>query len=284
MLHRLVVPLTFVVACGAQREAEPGQTPRAELVPAASLASPVPALSASASDEARQPSVEIALLDLPVPGYEPAVVVTSATGGPAPVVVVTHGAGGSPEPHCARYAALAKGRGFVLCTRGRPMDKHLPVDQRGHFYDGHHELGREVIAALGALVERFGARVDPAAVIYTGYSQGAAMGILYLQQGGAAAAQVGRILLVEGGAGDWSIGLAAKLKKEGVAKVAIVCGQATCHQSAKKSLAWIQKGGLDARVAYAAGAGHTYGGAVVPVVDEAWAWLTEDDPRWSSRL
>lgn len=223
------------------------------------------------------------MLELAVPGYDPAVVVTPSRTGPAPVAVVTHGAGGSPEPHCARYAALARGRGFVLCTRGRPLNKHLPQDQRGHFYDGHHELGREVVAALGALVETFGPRVDPDRVVYAGYSQGAAMGILYLQQGGAAAARVGSILLVEGGAGDWSIGLAAKLKREGVAKVALVCGVASCNQSARKSRVWIEKGGLDVRAAYAAGAGHTYGGAVVPLVDEAWAWLTADDERWAAQ-
>jgi hypothetical protein len=221
---------------------------------------------------------------LDVPGYLPSVLVAPADrGAPAPVVVVTHGAGGRPEPHCARYAELSRGEAFVLCTRGRTMNATLPPDDRGYFYDGHIELGNEVEAALGALASAYGARADLDAITFAGFSQGASMGILFLEQGGARAAHVRRILLVEGGAGDWTIDLASRLAKDGVDRVAIVCGQRSCHEKSERSMRWIEKAGLAAFSRYAEGAGHTDGGAVRPLVDEAWAWLVDGDERFSPR-
>lgn len=218
---------------------------------------------------------------LEVPTFEPSLVITPSTDRPGrPLVIVAHGAGGRPEPHCARYAELVRGRGFILCTRGRPTNKHLPPEQRGYFYDGHVELGVEVRAALAALSTRYGAWVDVSSTVYAGYSQGATMGILYLQQGGAMDAHIARILLVEGGSAEWTIGLSAKLAKEGVDKVAIVCGQASCRRAANQSKNWIERGGLKLSSTYAEGAGHVYDGPIAPLVEDAWSWLIETDPRW----
>lgn len=218
---------------------------------------------------------------LDVPGFEPSVVVTPATtDAHAPLIIVAHGAGGRPEPHCERYRELVQGRAFILCTRGRALDRQLPPDQRGYFYDGHHELGKEVRLALEALEARYGDRVDRSRTIYAGYSQGATMGILYLQQGGATDAHVSGILLVEGGSAEWSIALSAKLRREGVGRVAIVCGQASCYRAAKTSRAWMERGGLEVTIDYAQGAGHTYGGPVAPLVEEAFDWIVATDERW----
>jgi pimeloyl-ACP methyl ester carboxylesterase len=247
-------------------------------------AAPAPTLSSQASS-GRPPEPEPVaetVESLPVPSFEPAVVVTASKRGAAPVLVVGHGAGGRPEPHCDRYRQIVRGRAFILCTRGHVQNKFLPEEERGYYYDGHFELGREVRVALAALKERYGDRIDLARPVYAGYSQGAAMGILYLEQGGAAETNVAKILLVDGGADLFSVGLAKKLKGAGVSKIAIVCGQASCQRGARKSAPFIEQGGVEARTSYAAGAGHTYEGSVAPLVEQALAWLVEDDPRWGS--
>lgn len=285
-MRAALASLLLATACGGGPSAErPRATPAASST--ASAAPPLPPTSAPSSSALASASPVPApaaeeVESLPVPGYLDAVVVTPAharTG--APVVLVTHGAGGRPEPHCERYRQLVKGRAFILCTRGRASNKHLPEEQRGYFYDGHPELGKEARLALSALRERHGARVDPEGTIYAGYSQGAAMGILYLQQGGASELRSKGVLLVEGGAAEWSVALAKKLAREGVARVAIVCGQAKCVRAARSSRPWIEQGGLKLEISYAQAAGHTYGGDVAPLVETAFGWLTEDDPRFA---
>ena len=160
-----------------------------------------------------------------------------------------------------------------FARKGRATNTHLPIEQRGYFYDGHVELGREVLAALQALSEHYGNRVDVKDVTFAGYSQGASMGILFLQQGGAHDAHIHRILLVEGGSVDWNVATAEKLKQDGVDKIAIVCGQMSCQEGADRSSLWIRRGGIEVFSRYANGAGHTVEGRVRPLVDEAWAWL-----------
>jgi hypothetical protein len=250
--------------------------PEASAAPAPVASSP--AASASAAVAAPPPREHVEALE--VPGFPPAVVVTPSHDRPAPVVIVAHGAGGRPEPHCDRYRQLVKGRAFILCTRGRASNKHLPEPERGYFYDGHPELGKEVRLALAALGDRYGARVDLQRTLYGGYSQGATMGILYLQQGGAPETKVAGVLLVEGGAAEWTVGVAKKLASEGVRKVAIVCGQVKCARAANTSRPWLEKGGLAVRVSYAQAGGHTYGGDVAPLVEAAFAWLIEGDERF----
>lgn len=276
-----------LIACSAA-EAPPAQT-RASMqatnAPPSAPATSATAAAAVASDAAA-PSpagVESRTEPLEVPPFEPSLVVTPSDARPGrPLLIVAHGAGGRPEPHCARYAELVRGRGFILCTRGRPTNKHLPPEQRGYFYDGHLELGVELRGALSALRERYGAWLDGSNSVYAGYSQGATMGILYLQQGGATDTDTARILLVEGGSAEWTIGLSAKLAKEGVDKVAIVCGQASCRRAANKSKPWIEQGGLSLSSTYAEGAGHIYDGPMAPLVEQAWSWLIAADPRWQS--
>jgi pimeloyl-ACP methyl ester carboxylesterase len=218
----------------------------------------------------RGPSFE----PLDVPGYLPAVLGLPAAGERGPIIVVTHGAGGRPEADCARYQKLTEGRAFLLCTRGRAINAMVPLDERRYFYDGHIELGREVVRALAAFRERYPDRADFDDVSFAGYSQGAAMGILYLQNGGARETHVKRVLLVEGGAGTWSIATAESLRKDGVERLAIVCGQTSCHELSQRSVRWIERAGLEVRASYAPGAGHTDDGAVGALVVEAWTWLT----------
>jgi pimeloyl-ACP methyl ester carboxylesterase len=211
------------------------------------------------------------------------IVVPPPSSKPAPLLLVTHGAGDRPEPDCARYEELTKKAAFVVCLRGRAMNALVPLEERRYFYDGHIELGKEVVSAIHAVGAAYGDRVDVTGITFAGYSQGAAMGILYLERGGARDTHVRRVLLVEGGSGEFSAAIAEALKEDGVDRVAMVCGQASCHERADRSVRWMKKAGLAVSSTFAPGAGHTSGGAVHPLVDEAWSWLVDGDTRFATR-
>jgi pimeloyl-ACP methyl ester carboxylesterase len=218
---------------------------------------------------------------LPVEGFASAVVVEPPDDGRArPLIVATHGAGGRPEAHCERWEEIVQSSAFIACTRGRGMNTHLPEPERGYFYDGHHELGRELDATFVALEQRHGARIDTKAAVFAGYSQGAAMGILALHEKPERAARFGGVVLVEGGTGDWNVALSERMVKLGVRRVAFVCGQASCIDAAETSKPWLARAGLPLRIEYARGAGHTYRGAVGQLVEQAFAWVVEGDTRF----
>lgn len=279
----LLVLTTGALACHS-----PIDSPRAPDAATTTSPKPPPAkpsavATAVANDSPEQGSERVTVTALEVPGFEPAVVVAPPkTRGRAPVLVVGHGAGGRPEPHCDRYAEIVNGRGFVLCTRGHVANKYLPFEERGYYYDGHIELGKEVEAALAALGARYPERADLERPVYAGFSQGAAMGILYFEQGGAKATGTRGVLMVDGGAELFNVGVSEKLRAAGVERIAIVCGQASCERGARRSVPWIRQAGLEVFSAYARGAGHTTGGAVAPLVEQAWSFLTEGDARWQA--
>ncbi len=268
----------LLLGCGGPVASPPPGIGASEDIASSEPLAVMAAAEAAESNDAGEERVE----PLEVPGFLPSVVVVPATSRPAPVVIVGHGAGGRPEPHCDFYRKLVRGRGFIVCTRGRSIDALIPEGERGYFYDGHVELGKEVRAVIGALQGRYGERVDLDRSVYAGFSQGATMGILALQQGVAPDARVRGVLLVEGGWAEWTIALAEKLSREGVRRVAIVCGRPICKEEGERSAGWIRRGGLEAEVLEAKGAGHTYGGAVAPLVADAWQWIVEGDPRWAS--
>lgn len=244
-------------------------------------------LSITAPDVGREPkvldpkpippasrSLEARTSALPVEGYLPSVVIEPDGGPrPAPLVIVTHGAGDKPEPACAHYDELANHAAFILCIRGRATNTHLPEAERGYFYDGHIELGKELTRARDALLAAHPDEVDAKDVVFTGFSQGATMGVLALQQGAARELRVRRLLLVEGGAAQWNIAVAEGLRAAGVDRVAIVCGTVHCNDDAKKSSSWIERGGLELRLLYGQYAGHTLEGTMRGPIAEAWDWL-----------
>lgn len=218
---------------------------------------------------------------LDVDGYLPAVVVAPPDDGRVrPLLVATHGAGGTPEAHCARWLSLVGARAFLLCTRGRVADRFLPPEERGYFYDGHIELGKEVVLAVKAIELGYRGRVDVERAVFAGYSQGASMGALFLHQRRENAAMFGRVILVEGGANEWTVALAERLHEAGIARIGLFCGQPRCSEAAARSTRWMVRAGIDAKVFYSAGAGHTYGGAVGAQVEAALPWLFSEDDRW----
>ncbi|WP_437599175.1 hypothetical protein WMF28_40770 [Sorangium sp. So ce590] len=226
------------------------------------------------------PAEAPALLEIEVPGFGSAVVVTPRGEGPRPVLVVAHGAGDRPEWHCELWRPMVRGAGFVLCPRGKPIDARAPDGGRIFYYPDHHALSREVAAAVSALSTRFGDRVDLRDPVYAGYSQGAIMGALLLP---GHPARFARAALIEGGYGgfgEWTLGTARRFRGGGGARVLLACGGADCAAQARKTQAMLERGGVTTRVLHAEGAGHSYGGLMERALHEAYPWVVEGDPRW----
>lgn len=219
---------------------------------------------------------EAPFVALDVPDHLPAVVALplGATS-PRPVVVATHGAGGTPEAHCAFWRELLRAHPFIVCPRGRPLG--WPGGERGYAYPNHHALGREVAAALDALARRHPEHADTQAAVYAGYSQGATMGALALP---ALAGRFLRAVLVEGGFGEWDVASAKRWAAGGGVRVLFACGRTRCAEGARTQARWLTAGGVAARVVADVSAGHTYEGGVGERLREALPWLLEGDPRW----
>jgi pimeloyl-ACP methyl ester carboxylesterase len=212
---------------------------------------------------------------LQVPDFSPALVRLPEGDEKAPVIVVTHGAGGSAEQHCALWSRIVLERAILLCVRGRARGPN-PVD--GEYYPDHPTLERETFAALSALRAAYPAQIAEGSVYYAGFSQGATMGALMLLEH---AAEVKRLVLVEGGAKDWSVARARSFRERGGERVLFVCGQKDCADAARKSAYWFKLAGVPARLEYVAGAGHSHDARVEARLIAALPWLTESDPRWA---
>lgn len=229
--------------------------------------------SGSREAEVKIPSAEF--IELDVPGFRPAVVsLPKDFRRPRPGLVAAHGAGDGPWWQCELWRELIGARGFVLCPAGVPFTKD---PNTGYFFRNHYELEKEVLAAVEALRSAFPDELDPGPFVYTGYSQGATMGALMLVERGEL---FPRIALIEGGYAEWNVNIARKYLGSGGERVLFACGIRTCKTKADRSASWIEQGGLVARVEYAEGAGHTYGGAVAERVFHALDWLLEGDERW----
>jgi predicted esterase len=195
---------------------------------------------------------------------------------PQPVVLAAHGAGDYAESHCELWRHLLGRHGIVLCLRGQAIRKGS--EDHGYYFPDHLALGRETLAALDSLTRRHPDLVDPKQAVYAGYSQGAQMGMLMLLGRGSL---VPRLLLVEGGSGDWNKAYARRFAKSGGERVALVCGTPGCFQNAERSAAELKAAGVWSVVHYARGAGHTYGGPVIAETALAFDQLTRGDERWA---
>lgn len=241
----------------------------------ARLASPEPTPEPAAE---RPPPTAARFFALEVPGFAPAVVAApEPAAGPLPLVVAAHGAGDTPESQCEVWSELVRLRAVVLCPRGKPIGRG---GQNGYFYANHHELERELVAALAALRAQFGERIAAGPGIYAGYSQGATMGALMILKHGA---EFPRLALIEGGFDVWSIGRAKAYRAAGGRRVLIACGTGHCRKHADASARWLTASGVEARSEHVAGGGHAYWGRVAERVQNALPWLLEGDERWASR-
>jgi predicted esterase len=229
---------------------------------------------------ARSRQAEDSLIELPVGGHEPAVVSVPRATTPQPLVVAAHGAWDRPEPHCRLWRRVIGDRGFILCPRGQPTNRHVPASSAAYYYRDHFALGREVVAAIQALAARYPDRVDPRAAVWAGFSQGAIQGalviVLYPEM-------FARAVLVEGGNGffnEWSPFAARKYARGGGERVLFGCGSVYCVRAADRCAGYLEHAGVEARIAHAQGAGHSYGPAMEARLSEHFAWVVAGDPRW----
>lgn len=287
-MNRAALSLTAVLltACASAapdrttpREGAPPSTSPALAASASASSSPGPPRSASS---APSPAPHEALFkseprvrQLPLPDFQDVHLVLPRGDGsrPARLAVVAHGAGERPEPHCDHYAKLLGEGTLVACTRGFPQNRHLPEPQRGYFYDGHHRLGAELKALLAALASQapYAGNVSTTGALYAGFSQGATMGLLALHEDPDLAAHFDAILLIDGGAGEWTVSLAERMAARHT-RVAIVCGVPTCSEKVSHSRPWLERAGLDHRVRIT-GAGHRLDSRNGEAVAELLPWL-----------
>lgn len=270
---------TAATDTAATERAPPARTAVEIAAPAADLRGPLTHSSGRTASSA-EPAQErpTGTRELPVPGFLPALVDWPRTASwPQPTLIAAHGAGDSAESQCASWRELLGDRGIVLCLRGRAIARGAP--HRGYYYPDHLALERETLAALAALTKHSPEFADVERLVYTGYSQGAQMGALMLLGRGALAP---RLLLIEGGSGDWTQAYAQRFAKSGGERVFFVCGTPRCRQNAERSVTRLERAGIMARARYAPGGGHTYLGSVARDVAAAFAELTADDPRWAA--
>jgi pimeloyl-ACP methyl ester carboxylesterase len=169
---------------------------------------------------------------------------------------------------------LLEAQAFVLCPAGVPLGKS---PEHGYFYRNHHELEREVLAGVEALRAAYPEALDPGPFVYAAYSQGATMGALMLAAHGAL---FDRLVLVEGGYGEWTMSSAQRFAASGGQRVLFACGITTCKAKAELSARALTRAGIATRVVHAAGGGHTYGGRVADELRGALPFLLEGDARW----
>jgi predicted esterase len=214
--------------------------------------------------------------ELPLPGFLPSLVSwPRARRWPQPLLIVAHGAGDHAEPHCEIWRRVLGERGVISCLRGRALRKHSP--EQGYYFPDHLTLEREVVAALAALRRVHPEWVDVERGVYAGYSQGAQMGLLMsIDQG----ARLPRLLLIEGGSGDFSEANVRRFARSGGERVALVCGTPGCQRNALIGAARLEQAGIRSDVYYAPDAGHTYLGTVSEQAAQAFLRLTESDERW----
>lgn len=258
---------------------EPAREPPLE--PAHGQAQPLAAASRKAP-QSSSPSARLSppsssaggLSELHVPGFLPALVYEPAANEPRPLLVATHGAGGAPEGDCAYWMRLTRGQVFVLCLRGTPFERTAPSS---FYYKNHLELGRELVAALQAAHTAFGARLSPNAGLYAGFSQGATMGVGMIPPHGA---ELPHLVLIEGGYDYWSVARAKQYRASGGRRVLFACGTKWCADKSEKAALWLRQAGLDVRVEYAKGVGHTPLGGVMDRVAAALPWLVSASTAW----
>jgi dienelactone hydrolase len=208
--------------------------------------------------------------DLPIDGFLPATLYLPEGPGPHPLVVTAHGAHGDPESSCRYWCHMTDGGAVVLSLRGQRTDNRRPPGEGGYYYPNHYALDAELRAAMSALRARPGISLDASRSLYSGFSQGAIMAALVLP---GHARDFPRVAFIEGGFQYWSRASATRYAENGGQRVLFACGTEWCRRGSGETARWLRSAGVDARLEYAPGAGHTPEGAVRERVRRALPWL-----------
>lgn len=208
---------------------------------------------------------------LPISGHGAAVIsVPTERTQRVPLLVVLHGAGDRPEWQCEWWEGALGGRAVIACLRGKAAFPRDP--DTGFYFPDHYYLDRLVVAAVRAIRNAYAPRLSERAVL-VGFSQGANMGALVASQH---PELFTRLLLIEGGYEQWNVAAAQRLARGSPpARVVFACGQDYCAHHARVSQRWLRRGGVDNRLVFAPGVGHTYAGGVGEQALETVAWLLE---------
>lgn len=197
---------------------------------------------------------------------------------PRPILVVAHGNYDRPEWECSVWRSLLRNRAWILCLRGR-VRTDVPFDDRPRYsYPSEPALAAEIADGIAALEARHGAYVDRGAIAYAGFSLGAIYGPGVLRR---LPRSTELAVMVEGSASQWNRDAIASFRQRGGRRLLFACGQRGCVVDARELLPRLRGAGIDARVVYAAGAGHSYSGPVAIAIGEALDWLLEGDPRFA---
>jgi dienelactone hydrolase len=247
-------------------------------LPASSAPSPVASPAPSAKPvrkllKASSPFVHLTLIGLP-----PAVVsLPIGADSPRPIVIATHGNYDRPEWQCEVWREIVGDDAFILCPRGiaRP-DSPAPDDIR-FTYSNNQALEKEVVAGLAALRAQYPDHATGGAVLYTGFSLGAIMGIAIATR---APSTFPRLVLVEGGHDRWTPDAVKAFAQGGGQRVLFVCSQPGCTAAAKVAAARLTKAGVAANVVGGPDAGHRYDGPIMERTIKALPWVLEGDERW----
>ncbi len=218
---------------------------------------------------------------LPVPEHGDAVVsLPLGTRDRRPIVIATHGNYDTPEWQCSVWRDIIGNDAFVLCPRGVARgDSPSRSDIRYQYVSNRH-LEKEIDAAIISLRTNYPAYVGDGPMVFTGFSQGAIMGASIMARH---PNRFPRAVLIEGGNRTWYAANAKKFADGGGARIVFACGQWVCHQRSTTAKRNLIKQGVEARVTFRKGQGHTYGGGVAQDVAAQFDWLVQDDPRWEHR-
>jgi predicted esterase len=207
------------------------------------------------------------IVPLAVPGFGDAVVsLPLGATEPQPIALALHGNFDRPEWQCEVWRGITEGKLFVLCPRGIPR-RDVPKDYDRWEWSSLAKTKAEVLAALGALRERYPDHVKPGPVIFTGFSLGAILGARLIQD---PELNVAAAVLTEGGYQGWTLAKAKALKPT-LKHVLFACGQTECRNAFKYQLEpLLKKAELPATLVAEVKTGHTYDGPVAAGIQKEW--------------
>jgi predicted esterase len=207
---------------------------------------------------------------LVVPGFESAVLYVPVGDRVRPLLVAAHGAGGSPEWECDYWRRLIGERAFLLCLRGTPLGAN-----GGFFFRDQHALEKELLSAERA-ARASEPRIASGAGVYAGFSQGSSMGSAIIAPHGATFPY---LVLIEGFE-LWNVPRARSFARAGGKRVLFACGSKECAKVAAASVRWLKAAGVEAKLEYGKGTGHSPLGEVLARIESSLPWLLSGDEWW----
>lgn len=257
-----------LVACRSSYEPSPAVVPSSAAAPTTSTAAPsVPVPAAVSAPPGPLPLDGAPLVPLAVAGYGAAVVsVPLGATTPRRLALALHGNFDRPEWQCEVWRRITRGEVFVLCPRGVPR-RDVPKELDRWEWGSVAKTKAELLVAIAALRERYGERVAPAPIVFTGFSLGAILGATLIRD---PELRVGAAVLVEGGYAGWTASKAKALKPS-LRYLLIGCGQTDCRNAYRFQLGpLLERASLPASMVADVKAGHTYDDPVAALLQQEW--------------